>query len=70
MHGWFSIKQLHIISQRECSDSKSYSKPIKVYKNKDGKEVYVTMVTETLDHCCKFDDMKYMGEVFDFIKSI
>ena len=50
-----------------------------VYKNKDGNEVVVTEVVncsyfstkeEAMKNACKFDDVKYKGIVYEWVRSI
>jgi hypothetical protein len=57
MHAWYSKKQHETIKMNENQ------KPYKIYINKQGKEVYATCVSNTLEHGCNFDDMVYLGEV-------
>ena len=49
---------------------KENQKPYKVYINKEGKEVYTTCVSNTLEHGCHFDDMVYLGEVQKYSHSV
>ena len=47
-----------------------YKPDKKVYINKEGKEVYTTCVSNTLEHGCHFDDMVYLGEVQKYSHSV
>ena len=42
--------------------------PYKVYATKDGTEVRASMVSDTMEHGCGFDDVKYLGKVDTFVR--
>lgn len=57
-HGWYSDKQL------KCTGK------LFIYKDLKGNQVKLTMVSNTLEHGCKYDDITYVGEVKDFVRKI
>ena len=65
LHAWFSDKQARLL--QECGITQKHG-VYKVYAKEDGKEVRATMVTETKQHGCRFDDMKYLGQVDKFLR--
>ena len=68
MHGWYSKKQLYVLKCLNDSKPKEErTHPIKRYNTPTGEIVKVTMVSQTLDHQATFDDIKYIGEVTEYI---
>lgn len=63
IHGWYSEKQKS--NKRDAKGNKTYL----YYKDMIGNIVEVTMVSNTKEHKCKFDDMIYLGEMKEFYKS-
>ena len=57
-YGWYSNKQFKT------------TKTFYIYKNMEGIEIHVTVVSNTQDHKCKFDDMNFVGKVKEFVKKI
>ena len=37
------------------------------YLNTNDEKVYVTMVSDTKDHKCKWDDMQFVGKVYKYL---
>ena len=78
MHGWFSKKQLEVMrmdvyvktEQNNNNSKEDRVNPIKRYKTPTGEIVQVTMVSQTLDHKAKFDDMEYVAEVVEYVGSV
>jgi hypothetical protein len=54
MHGWYSVQQAKL------GGSLYYTTP-------KGGRVEVTVVSETMDHGCYWDDLAYVGEVVSAI---
>ena len=68
MYGWYSGKQLYVLKCLNDSKPKEDRiKPIKRYKTPTGEIVKVTMVSQTIDHRATFDDIKYVGEVVEYV---
>ena len=65
LHAWFSDKQARLL--KDCDDLQKHG-VYKVYAKEDGKEVRATMVTNTKQHGCGFNDMKYLGQVDKFLR--
>jgi len=64
MHAWYSAKQFKVV--KDCNNKKhSYL----YYKTHDDKIIEVTMVSNTLEHECHFDDIEYLGKVKSFYKT-
>ena len=63
MHAWFSQTQFNITIR-----SIESKKPYIYYKTHDDKIIQVTVVSNTRNHNCHYDDMKYLGEVKSFYK--
>ena len=57
-HGWYSDKQL------------KWTGKLFIYKDLKGNQVELTMVSNTLEHGCKYDDITYVGKVKDFVRKI
>ena len=64
-HGWYSEKQATCIEGM----TESRAKPYKVYWDVNKEDVVVTMVSEKNHHEASFDDMKYRGIVYEYIRS-
>ncbi len=62
IHGWYSEKQKKQIQR--CNDTKKYL----YYKDMEDNIVEVTVVSSTMEHNCKFDDMIYVGKLKKFYK--
>ena len=60
-HAWFSEKQIKVLKKNH--GIKQY-----IYVTEDGTEVIASMVTDTLEHGCAFDDIKYLGKVDRFVR--
>lgn len=63
VHGWYSEKQKSIMEDKKGIKTYLY------YKDMIDNIVEVTMVSNTKEHKCKFDDMVYLGELKEFYKS-
>lgn len=63
-HAWFSKEQFDVICQPSMCP-----KPWIYYKMQNGKTVQVTCVSKDKKHGCKFEDMKYLGLVTEFVRS-
>ncbi len=63
IHGWYSEKQKSIMEDAKGNKTYLY------YKDMIDNIVEVTMVSNTKEHKCKFDDMVYLGELKEFYKS-
>ena len=67
MYGWFSLKQAKIKSQ-DTHLGKTKNPPASMYYlNMMDKKVEVTMVSQTKNHQCSFDDIKFVGKVYKYI---
>ena len=64
-HAWYSEKQ--VARLKKCNTSQEHG-VYKVYATEDGREVRTTMVSETKNHDCKFDDIIYLGLVERFLR--
>jgi hypothetical protein len=53
-HAWYSARQGRLMG-------------IVLYKNAQGETVEATIVSRTMDHGCKWDDMVYLGEVVEYV---
>ena len=60
LHAWFSKKQIETMKKNTLVHKDG---PYKVYANEDGEEVRASMVSDTKEHGCGFDDIKYLGKV-------
>ena len=60
LHGWYSEKQRALLKHITGRGSISYRDAL-------GKEVNVTQVAETLETRAMFDDLRYVGEVVEYI---
>ena len=58
MHGWYSVTQ------------KNYIQKDIYYYNMNDEVVQVTVVANSMDHGCRYDDMVYMGRLKKFFKTI
>ena len=63
MHAWYSAKQFKVL--KDCDNIKN---PYLYYKTEQGKIIEVTMISNTMEHNCRFDDMDYLGKVESFYK--
>ena len=63
MHAWYSAKQFKVLK-----DSDNMKNPYLYYKTEQCKIIEVTMISNTLEHNCGFDDMDYLGKVESFYK--
>ncbi len=63
MHAWYSAKQFKLVN-----DSNNMKHSYLYYKTHDDKIIQVTVVSNTRDHNCQYDDMEYLGEVKSFYK--
>ena len=66
-HAWFSQKQIKMLKKNNGIQPKPGA--YKIYVTEDGTEVIASMVTDTLEHGCAFDDIKYLGKVDRFVRS-
>ena len=64
-HAWFSEKQIQSMKMNNDKKRGIY----KIYLTENGKEVYASMVSDTMEHGCKFDDITYLGKVSKFVRS-
>mgnify|MGYP001303682141 FL=1 len=65
LYAWFSQKQIESIKRnKEMHKHGIY----KVYLTEERKEVRASMVSNTKEHGCKFDDIKYLGMVEKFLR--
>ena len=65
-HAWFSQKQIKMLKKNNGIQPKPGA--YKIYVTEDGTEVIASMVTDTLEHGCAFDDIKYLGKVDRFVR--
>ncbi len=65
LHAWFSEKQAK--TMKTCPGAKKWN-VYKIYANEHGKEVCATMVSDTKEHKCKYDDLIYLGLVNKFLR--
>ena len=64
-HAWFSEKQIKVVKKKHgIKQPGAY----KIYVTEDGTEVIASMVSDTLEHGCAFDDIKYLGKVDRFVR--
>ena len=73
LHAWFSEKQKNQkINHNNRINERN--KPVSnIYLNTSGKEIEITSVSETEDHGLNtdyFDDIKYLGTVTEWVRSI
>ena len=64
-HAWFSEKQIQSMKMNKVRQKKGV---YKIYLTENGKEVYASMVSDTMEHGCKFDDITYLGKVSKFVR--
>lgn len=55
MHAWYSPQMA-----KHCGTA--------IYAREDGSEVHVTVVNQTPNHGCKWDDLEYIGEVSHWVR--
>jgi hypothetical protein len=65
LHAWFSKKQIETMKSNTLIHKDG---PYKVYTTKDGTLVRASMVSDTKEHGCGFDDIKYLGQVETFVR--
>ena len=65
LHAWFSKKQIETMKMNTLVHKDGV---YKVYANEDGKEVRASMVPDTMEHGCCFDDIEYLGKVDRFVR--
>lgn len=73
LHAWFSEKQKNQqINHNNRINERN--KPVSnIYLNASGKEIEITSVSKTEDHGLNtdcFDDIKYLGTVTEWVRSI
>lgn len=62
-HAWYSIKQhQHFMSKKDKGEEQN-KKGLPIWVNSAGVKKTCTVVSSTIDHGCKFDDMIYLGVV-------
>lgn len=68
IHGWYSCRQFAAVN----SDNKTTKNRHLFYINEKGDSVEVTMVSKTINHGTKYNDMEYVGKLtkFDKVKYI
>ena len=64
LHGWYSCRQFAALN----SDNKYTKNRHLYYINEKGDSVEVTIVTKSLNHGTKYNDMKYVGKLKNFHK--
>jgi hypothetical protein len=65
-YGWYSEKQI-IALKRSYSKNHRF-RTYKIYESEDGKEVVVSCVSDTIDHGCAWDDIKFVAKVVKFLR--
>ena len=65
LHAWFSKKQIEMMKTNTLVHKGG---PYKIYVTKDGEEVRASMVSDTKEHGCGFDDITYLGKVDRFVR--
>ena len=66
MYAWYSAEQFKVV--KEANDNNNTKHSYLYYKTHDDKIIEVTMVSNTREHNCNFDDIEYLGEVKSFYK--
>lgn len=66
LHAWFSKKQIQRMKKNNVHRKWGV---YKIYLTESGKEVCASMVSDTMDHGCNFDDITYLGKVSKFVRS-
>lgn len=65
LHAWFSKKQIETMKlNNDIHKQGAY----KIYATEEGKEVRASMVSDTMEHGCRFDDINYLGKVNHFVR--
>lgn len=73
LHAWFSEKQKNQNINVNNRINKRNKPVSNIYLNASGKEIEITSVSETEDHGLNtdyFDDIKYLGTVTEWVRSI
>ena len=65
LHAWFSKKQIQRMKINNVHRKRGV---YKIYLTESGKEVCASMVSDTMDHGCNFDDITYLGKVSKFVR--
>ena len=65
LHAWFSEKQIENMKQDRLVHKLGI---YKIYVKENGEEVCVSMVSNTMEHGCNFDDFIYLGKVSKFVR--
>ena len=66
LHAWYSKKQIQRMKMNKVRQKQGV---YKIYLTENGKEVCASMVSDTMDHGCNFDDITYLGKVSKFVRS-
>ena len=66
LHAWYSKKQIQRMKMNKVRQKHGV---YKIYLTENGKEVCASMVSDTMDHGCNFDDITYLGKVSKFVRS-
>ena len=64
VHGWYSCRQFAALN----SNNKYAKNRHLYYINEKGDSVEVTIVTKSINHGTKYNDMKYVGKLKKFHK--
>ena len=65
LHAWFSEKQIKNMKRNKVRQKQGV---YKIYVKENGEEVCASMVSNTMDHGCNFDDIIYLGKVSKFVR--
>ena len=65
LHAWYSKKQIQRMKMNKVRQKQGV---YKIYLTESGKEVRASMVSDTMDHGCNFDDITYLGKVSKFVR--
>ncbi len=65
LHAWFSEKQIKNMKRKDLVAKDGI---YKIYVKENGEEVCASMVSDTIDHGCNFDDIIYLGKVSKFVR--
>lgn len=69
-YAWYSEKQIKSAKEiKENNPEKKKAGVYKIYLNDRGEEIRASMVSPTMEHGCRWDDMEYLGEVFKYLRS-
>ena len=65
LHAWFSKKHIEMMKRGGVVHKHGI---YKFYVKENGEEVCASIVSDTMDHGCNFDDIIYLGKVSKFVR--